>query len=152
MGALLRIVDSPTEISQVSSEPVDAQNAKLLNCLRVVYHNSVMFGRNVRQTTLVDASTAMFPSREAKGIPGLHDIRPSRPRNLTRKVERSSSDAYRVLIMRQSIALHYVPSESDYTGSDRILDLIGCHTYSRQSTSSNFFTSRSATLWHPTKS
>ena len=48
------------EISQVSSEPVDAQNAKLLNCLRIVYHN------------LADASTALFPSREAKGIPGLH--------------------------------------------------------------------------------
>ena len=36
------------EISQVSSEPVDAQNAKLLNCLRIVYHNSTVFWRNIR--------------------------------------------------------------------------------------------------------
>ena len=55
MDALLRIVDSFIEISQVSSEPVDAQNAKLLNCLRIVYHNPA------------DASTALFPSREALG-------------------------------------------------------------------------------------
>ena len=97
MGAFLRIVDSFIEISQVSSEPVDAQNAKLLNCLRVVYHNSTELWRNMQSTVLADDSTALFLSREAKGIPGLQDIRPSRPRNLTRKVERSSSDAYRVV-------------------------------------------------------
>ena len=36
-------------------EFADAQNAKLLNCLRIVYHN------------LADASTALLPSREALG-------------------------------------------------------------------------------------
>ena len=74
MGALLRIVDSTTEISQVSSEPVDAQNAKLLNCLRIVYHNSTELWQNMQSTALADDSTAPFPSREAKGIPGLQDI------------------------------------------------------------------------------
>ena len=67
MGALLRIVDSFIEISQVSSEPVDAQNAKLLNCLRIVYHNPAELWRNVQNTALADASTALFPSREALG-------------------------------------------------------------------------------------
>ena len=74
MGALPRIVDSFIEISQVSSEPVDAQNAKLLNCLRIVYHISAVLWQNVRQTSPANASTALFPSREAKGIPGLQDI------------------------------------------------------------------------------
>ena len=36
------------EISQVSSEPVDAQNAKLLNCLQIVYQNPAVFWRNIR--------------------------------------------------------------------------------------------------------
>ena len=67
MGALLRIVDSTIEISQVSSESVDAQNAKLLNCLLIVYHNPARFLRNMQNTTLADASTALFPSREALG-------------------------------------------------------------------------------------
>ena len=51
---------------------------------------------------------ALFPSREAKGIPDLRNIRPSRPRNLTRKVEKCLSDAYRVVKGLNSLVGLYV--------------------------------------------
>ena len=60
-GALPRIGGLYHEISQVSSEPVDAQNAKLLNCLRIVYHNPAKLWRNARQTALADDFRSPVP-------------------------------------------------------------------------------------------
>ena len=60
-GRAPRIACSDSRISQVPLEPVDAQNAKLLNCLQIVYHNPAELWRSLRQTALADDFASFVP-------------------------------------------------------------------------------------------
>lgn len=42
-------------------EFADAQNAKLLNCLRIVYHNPAEFWRSLQQTSRADDFRSPVP-------------------------------------------------------------------------------------------